>query len=48
VIAGKRIARQGAARPPAVHPSAPPGNATAAVPKVASIIAITSGRTAPA
>jgi hypothetical protein len=43
-----RIARERVARPPAARRSAPPGNAIGAVLKGASIIAITSGPTAPA
>jgi hypothetical protein len=42
VIAATPIARRRVARPPAAHRSAPPANVTAAVPKAASIIAITS------
>jgi hypothetical protein len=48
VIVATRTARQRAARPGAVHPSAPPANVTAGVAKAASIIAITSAPTAPA
>jgi hypothetical protein len=43
-----RIARQRVAPPPAAHRSAPRVNATVAALKGALIIAITSGRIAPA
>ena len=48
VIAAMRIARRRVARWPAVRPSVPRANAIGAVPRDASIIAITSVRTAPA
>jgi hypothetical protein len=48
VIAAKRIARRHAARPRAMHQSAPPVSVIAVAPKAAWIIAITSARIAPA
>ena len=48
VIAAMRIARRRVAWPRAAHRSAPHANAIGAARKAASIIAITSARTAPA